>query len=85
MKLKEALEIGIDCGLKTVRECVRNIDIHALSLFSYSEINKELNELYTEAEELVSKTNFTIDDPAEQILVWINIEDNGIDTINLPL
>jgi len=85
MKLKEALEIGIDCGLETARECIRNINIHALSLFSYSEICEELNELYTEAEELVSKTNFTTDDKAEDILTWINIEDDGIDTRDLPL
>lgn len=85
MKLKEALEIGIDCGLETARECIRNVNIHAPSLFLYSEINKELNELYTEAEELVSKTNFTADDKAQYILDWINIEDDGIDTSDLPL
>ena len=85
MKLKEALEIGIDGGLETVRECIRNINIHAPSMFLYSEINKELNELYTETEELVSKTNFTTDDKAQYILDWINIEDDGIDTSDLPL
>lgn len=85
MKLKEALEIGIDCGLETARECIMNVDLHVLSLFSYSEINKELNELYSEAEELVSKTNFTTDDKAEDILTWINIKDDGIDTSELPL
>ena len=85
MKLKEALEIGIDCGLETTRECIRNIQIHALSLFSYSEISKEIDELYNEAEELVAKTNFTTDDRAEDLLTWLNIEDDGIDTRDLPL
>lgn len=85
MKLKEALEIGIDCGLETARECIRNVDIHTLSLFLYSEIGKELDELYVDAEELVSKTNFTMDDKAEDILNWLNIEDDGIDTSDLPL
>ena len=85
MKLKEALEIGIDCGLETARECIRNIQIHSLSLFSYSEIGKEIDELYTEAEELAAATNFTTDDRAEDILNWLNIEDDGIDTSELPL
>lgn len=76
MKLTEALEIGIDCGLETVRECIRNIDIHASSLFLFSEIGKELDELYSDAEELVSKTNFTMDDYAEVILGWMNNKEN---------
>lgn len=71
MKLKEALEIGIDCGFETARECLRNIDIHALSLFLYSEINQEMNELYADAEELMSKTKWTMDDKAEDLLAWI--------------
>ena len=71
MKLKEALEIGIDCGLETARECIRNIDIHATSFFSYSEISKEIDELYNEVEELVSKTNWTMDNQAEDLLTWI--------------
>ena len=72
MKLKDALEIGIDCGLETARECIRNIYIHATSLFSYSEISKEFDELYNEAEEIVSKTNWTMDNKAEDLLAWIN-------------
>jgi len=72
MKLKEALEIGINCGFETARECIRNIYIHAPNLFLYSEINKELDELYSEAEDLVSKTNFTTDDAAKHILKWLN-------------
>ena len=45
MKLKTALEIGIDCGLETIGESLYNIQIHSSSLFTYAEINKELNEL----------------------------------------
>lgn len=76
MKFKECLEIGIDCGLETARECIRNIYIHAGSLFLYSEINKELDELFTEADELLSKTNFTTDDKAQDLLNWINQDIN---------
>ena len=71
MKLKEALEIGIDCGLETARECIRNIQIHAPSLFLYSEISKEIDELYNEAERMVATTNFTTDDKAEDLLAWL--------------
>ena len=48
MKLKTACEIGIDCGLKTLKEAVFNIDMHAISIFSYDRIAAELNELYKE-------------------------------------
>lgn len=74
MKLKEALEIGIDCGLETARECIRNIDIHAGMFFSWDMIPQELDDLYTEAEELVSETDFTMDDKAADILNWLNVE-----------
>lgn len=76
MKLKTALEIGIDCGLETARECIRNVDFHAFSLFEHSEVNQELNELYTDAEEFVSKTNFTADDNAAVVLNWIITKEN---------
>jgi hypothetical protein len=48
MKLEEALEIGKECGLTTIEECVLNIEIHAPNLFAYTEIDKELRELYDE-------------------------------------
>lgn len=48
MKLKDAIDIGKGCGLDTVEECVENIEIHAISLFSYDVITKELNELKNE-------------------------------------
>ena len=48
MKLKEACSFGVACGLETIGESVRNIDIHAISIFSYADLNKELNELYSE-------------------------------------
>lgn len=46
MKLKDCLEIGRDCGLETVGEAILNIELHSISLFAYSEIKNELNELY---------------------------------------
>ena len=85
MKLKEALEIGIDCGLETVDESLRNIQIHSSGLFAYAEIDKELNELVSERNNLFSKTNFTDESKAADVLTWINSEDDGIATSDLPL
>lgn len=46
MKLSKACDIGLACGLRTLREAVVNIDLHATSIFSYDEIVKEMAELY---------------------------------------
>ena len=46
MKFKEALEMGMDCGLSTVQEAVRNIEIHSVNFFIYEKIRPELKELY---------------------------------------
>ena len=48
MKFKEALEMGMDCGLSTVQEAVRNIEIHSVNFFIYEKIRAELKELYEE-------------------------------------
>ena len=46
MKLDEAIRIGEGVGLTTVEECVNNIRAFAMSIFPYSKINEELDELY---------------------------------------
>ena len=46
MKFKEALEMGVDCGLSTVQEAVRNVEIHSVNFFIYEKIRAELKELY---------------------------------------
>ena len=48
MKLLEAVLLGRFCGLVTVEECVRNIDMHWMSMFSYDKIDEELMELFSE-------------------------------------
>lgn len=48
MKLKTACGIGIDCGLKTLKEAVLNIEMLATCIFPYTKINDELIELYKE-------------------------------------
>ena len=46
MKLIDVLELGSDCGLEDVGEAMLNVDLHAPSLFTYSEMDSELNEMY---------------------------------------
>ena len=48
MKLREAVRIGRFCGLKTIPECIGNIELHWSNVFEYSKVNKEFNELYEE-------------------------------------
>ena len=45
MKLYEACDIGYTMGLNTIGECIRNVEIHATSLFVYDNICDELIEL----------------------------------------
>ena len=55
MRLNEAIEFGKECGLETVEECMRNVEIHAISLFKYEDINKELNEMHDEWKALLKE------------------------------
>lgn len=48
MKLKTAMSIAKELGLKTVKEAILNIEIHCGMIFEYSEIDFELNELYSD-------------------------------------
>ena len=54
MKLKAACELAFTCGLGTVGEAVTNIDHLATRIFEWENMNKELAELYKEAEGLYS-------------------------------
>ena len=51
MKLEAAIELGKACGLETVEECVCNVQMHAMSLFLYTQMNSELEELQREYED----------------------------------
>ena len=48
MKLFDCLDIASACGLITVNEAILEIERHATSLFTYDNMNKELQELYNE-------------------------------------
>lgn len=45
MEFNTMLEIGLECGFKTVHEAFRNIDLHAMSIFKYSELESEILKL----------------------------------------
>ena len=51
MTLQKCLELGKECGLTTLDECVRNVEIHSGSLFKYDDLENELTELYEDIEE----------------------------------
>lgn len=53
MKLSEALDFGIDCGMDCVGDAILNVDLHAQNIFPYAKINDELNEMYSGYHELV--------------------------------
>ena len=62
MKLKQACEIAEVCGIDTIYEAVTNIIFHAGTFFEYENVNKELEELYKEAEK------YNMDDPISVVL-----------------
>lgn len=62
MTLEKACELGEFCGLLTVGEAVRNVELHATSLFVWGTIARELGELRIEAKK------YNADTPIELIL-----------------
>lgn len=53
MKYEQAKEIGLECGLEKPYEFVNNVRMHCFNLFAYSEIRKELEELYIDSKPYV--------------------------------
>jgi len=45
MTLKQAREIGKECGLESDMEYLANIELHCTMLFRYEDMERELNEL----------------------------------------
>ena len=40
------MEFGNACGLTTLNECVLNVELHCISIFSYDSLETEMQELY---------------------------------------
>ena len=49
MKLAQAIPLAEACGLTTVGQAVMNVEMHALNIFKYSEMEGEIKELKIEA------------------------------------
>lgn len=75
MKLKDSLKTGMDCGLQSLGEAILNIEIHAGSLFSYSDIRKEIDELKNEKDILLLNTEFSLDSKIEDVEKWLSNND----------
>lgn len=71
MKLIKALEIANECGLTTVNEALLNIDIHAMSIFKYDDIQKEVSEMYNEWNIVRSFSDFKTTDRIDAVLEWL--------------
>ena len=72
MKLFTCLDMADSCGLQTISEALYNIEIHAPSLFSYTKINEELEEVYNEIKDRNISMNITI----QEGLDIINYQDH---------
>ena len=71
MQLVNALHIGQECGMRTVKEAILNIDHSATSLFTYAKIQDELDELYVEWGDVMVAGGFDKDSPIEEVLKWL--------------
>lgn len=71
MTLKTCLDIGRECGLKTVGDAVFNIDMLATHIFEYGAIAEEENEIVRQRDELFANTRFTNDSKIEDVLAWM--------------
>lgn len=50
MTFKECMEIGKECGLTTIDECVLNIELHYDTFFRISNLAEEMNAFYKDIE-----------------------------------
>jgi len=62
MKLEECFNLAEACGLTTIGEAFDNVRIHAINIFIYEEITKELQELVDEIDGLKLKRRDLIED-----------------------
>lgn len=72
MKLKDCLEFGKDLGLKTVKDAYINTDYHAIQIFKYEDIYKELKELSDEFNVLYKEGKLNADTSIEDALEILN-------------
>lgn len=78
MKLIKALELAEECGLETVIEAFRNVQIHADQLFTYETMNDEYREILNEWFLLDDDGLFNYKSSVRDVLEWMrNKQDTG--------
>lgn len=71
MKLIDALNLGMECGLETVEEALRNVNMHSQQLFSLSEIEWEIAALREEWNRTEELYGFCMEDKIEDVINFI--------------
>ena len=81
MTLQDRLSLAESCDLEEVGEAILNVRMHAGSLFSYSDINKELQELNDDAIELYKVTDFESTSKIKDVQGWYALQQSEKCTI----
>lgn len=76
MKLIKALELAEECGLETVIEAFRNVQIHADQLFTYETMNDEYREILNEWFLLDDDGLFNYKSSVRNVLEWMRNKQN---------
>lgn len=76
MKLIKALELAEECGLETVIEAFRNVQIHADQLFTYETMNDEYREILNEWFLLDDDGLFNYKSSVRDVLEWMRNKQN---------
>lgn len=75
MKLIKALELADECGLETVMEAFRNVQLHAPQLFVFEHIDSEYRELMDDWYSIRDEYNsFDWDSSVKEVLERIKNE-----------
>lgn len=77
MKIKECLELAVECDLETIGEAIFNVEVHAPSLFAYSEMKSELEELDRDYhEKVLDNSPYTEDSKVKVVLDYLEQYDS---------
>ena len=71
MEFYKALKLSDECGLQLIGEALSNVDIHAMQLFLYSEIENEIAQLSSEWNTVKMNTNFTLDSKIKDVVFYL--------------
>lgn len=71
MHLSKALDIAEGCALETVGEAIYDVNRRAGQIFSHYDINKELEQLYTEWNTIKSNSSFTVGSSITEVMDYM--------------